>query len=202
MIPGTLINLNLQYSFEEGFYSHQGQQQALYSCLSGNNNSMMTIYQDSLCYPEMEQLHSRTADLLKSISGIQSKMVQESESQPDTPAVSAEKPTQTETELAIQYKLLSHPFLWAPVKDNLLPECTTRQLLNTMLKEYSDYLAGLAPDGDIKNYTGLIDPSNYLPGTPSEARRMSLMSGLHSLELLKNSILTAESLVFNNLASH
>jgi hypothetical protein len=202
IVPGALINLNLQYSYEEGFYSHQEQQQALCGYLSRNNNSLMTRYHDSLCYPEMEQLHSRTADLLKCISGIQSKMVQESEGRPGEPAVSAEKLTQTDFGLAIQYKLLSHPFLWAPVQDILLPECETRQLLNSMVKEYSDYLVGLAPAGGLKSWTVLLEPSNYLPGTLSEARGISLMSGLHSLELLKNSILTVESQVFKILTSH
>jgi hypothetical protein len=42
-------------------------------------------------------------------------------------------------------------------------------------------------------YGKLLEPSVYLPEINSETDRVSLITGLHMLELMKNGILTAES---------
>src|SRR4030043_44455 len=193
VVPGALINLNLQQSYEDGFYSHQEQQQALYGYLSRENNSLMTRYHDSLSYPRMEQLHAKTVSLLTLIGDIQTKMVQESEGEPGKPALSQDQIRQTETGIEIQYKKLSKAFHRTPFKDFLEPGCSTREQLNSALAEYAKYISGMIPEEDIQKYTSLLEPSLYLQGTFSDDSGISLMSGLHSLELLKNSLLTVES---------
>jgi hypothetical protein len=60
IIPGALVNLNLQHSYEDGFFPHQEQQQVMYNYLYRNNNALVTRYQDSISYPQIAQLHSRT----------------------------------------------------------------------------------------------------------------------------------------------
>ncbi len=79
IIPGAMFNLSLQYSYEDGFYSHQEQQQAMHNYLYGNNISLINRYRDSLNYNRMEELHSRTTGLVTLISDIQARMVRESE---------------------------------------------------------------------------------------------------------------------------
>ncbi len=202
IIPGALINLNLQNSYEEGFYSHQEQQQALYGYLSGNNNSLMTRYHDSLSYPQMEQLHAKTVSLLTLIGDVQTKMVQESEGEPGKPALSQDQIKQTETGTEIQYKKLSKAFHKAPVRDFLAPGCSSREELNSALTEYTNYISGMIPGEDLQKYTSLLEPSLYLPGTMPDEGAISLMSGLHSLELLKNSLLTVESKFLSVIARH
>jgi hypothetical protein len=202
IIPGALINLNLQYSFEEGFYSHQEQQQALYGYLSRNNNSLMTRYHDSLNYPKMEQLHAKTVSLLTLIGDVQTKMVRESEGEPYKPAISQDQIRQTETGTEIQYKKLSKAFHRAPVRDFLAPGCNTREELNSALKEYTNYISGMIPGEDIQKYTSLLEPLNYFPESMSKDTNISLISGLHSLELLKNSLLIVESKSLSVIARH
>jgi hypothetical protein len=202
IIPGALVNLNLQQSYEDGYYLNQVQQQAMYNYLYMNNKSFMISYQDSLCYPQMELLHSRTTGLIKLISDVQTKMVQESEGEPGMPAVSADQLKQTETGIEIQYKLLSSPFNTNPVRDFLMPECTSRMDLNIALNDYQMFLSSLASEGNIQEYVNMLTPSNYLPGESAQEQQISLMSGLHSLELLKNSILTIESSMLINIARH
>jgi len=202
IVPGALINLNLQNSYEEGFYSNQQQQQALYGYLYRNNNSLMTRYHDSLSYPQMEQLHTKTVSLLTFIGDIQAKMVQESEGEPGKPALSQDQIRQTETGIEIQYNKLSKAFHNAPFRDFLAPGCSTREELNSALTEYSNYISGMIPGEDLQKYTALLEPSLYLSGTFSDDSGISLMSGLHSLELLKNSLLTVESKMLTIIVRH
>jgi hypothetical protein len=202
IIPGTLINLNLQSSFEEGFYSHQEQQQALYSYLSSNNNSLMTRYHDSLSYPQMEQLHAKTVNLLTLIGDVQTKMVQESEGEPGSPALGQDQIRKTGTGAEIQYKKLSRAFHRTAIRDYLVPGSNTREELNSAMTEYTNYISGMIPGEDLQKYTSLLEPSLYLSGTMPAEGAISLMSGLHSLELLKNSLLDVESNILALIARH
>jgi uncharacterized membrane protein len=202
ILPGGLINLNLQQNYEEGFYSHQAEQKAMYDYLYKNNNSLMIRYHDSLSYPQIEQLHSRTAELLSFISDIETKMISEADGKPGMPVVISDQIIQTETGPEIQYMNISNRFHPAPAKDFLLPGTSSREELNSLLKDYVDYLSGLIPGEVFQKYTSLLEPSIYLQGTFSDDSSISLMSGLHSLELLKNSLLTVESKMLTIIVRH
>jgi hypothetical protein len=202
ILPGALINLNLQHSYEEGFYINQEQQQAMHSYLYRNNNSLMITYHDSLSYPQMEQLHAKTASLLSLIGNVQAKMVQESEGEPGKPALGKDQILQTEMGTEIQYMKLSKPFHPAPVRDFLAPGCSSREELNSAFMEYMKYITGLIPKEDVQKYTTLLDPSTYLHEAKPEGDKISMISGLHALELLKNSLLTVESNMLSAIVKH
>lgn len=202
IVPGALINMNLQNSYNERFYSHQEQQQALFAYMYSKNQVLINQYHDSLNYPKMELTHSKTTELLSVIRKIQTKMVQESEGKPDMQAVNLGQFKQTESGPEIQYKLLPNPFQKGIVRDFLLPGCTSRQELIKALAEYTTYFSDLSMSEDFSMYKGLLEPSVYFPGEISERGDISLMSGLHSLELLKNSILTVESYLLTTTAKN
>ena len=86
------------------------------------------------------------------------------------------------------------------MKEFLSDGSGSRTELNTALKEYSDYLSGLTAGSDFGKYAMLLDPSSYLPEFNPETDRVSLMTGLHMLELMKNGILTAESYALSVVA--
>jgi len=200
MVPGALVSLNLQRSYENGFYLNQAQEQAMYNYLYRNNTSLVTRNHDSLSYPEMEQLHLRTMELLNYISDVQIKMIQESEGKPGEPAVSADKIKQTDTGVEIQYGLLSKPFHPAPVNDFLMPECTIRKNIDAIVNDYIDYVTSLSNGEDLKKFAGILATANYLPsGLPD--RPTSMMTGLHSLEFLKTCVLTVETDVLRSIAN-
>ncbi len=200
IIPVAMFNLTMQYSYEDGFYPHQEQQQAMNNYLYSNNNYLMKRYRDSLNYKKMEELHLKTTDLLALISNVQLKMVQESEGKPGKPAVSADKIEGTETGSEIQYRFLTNPFTASPVNDFLLPACTSRRELENALIEYAKYISGIEKSPETQDYKILLDPSTYLPGKDPEVPPISLMSGLHSLEVLKNGLLTIESNLLKSVA--
>jgi hypothetical protein len=192
VMPGALLNLSLQYSYEDYFYPNLGRQQALNDCLLKDINAKILNYSDSAVYPKIEQLHSRTAAILGTISSIEVKMVQESEGKPGNPAISPAQVEQTEIGPEIRFTMLTKPFLQAPVQDLLLPACPSRQKLDIEVREYVKYVSDLIPGDDIQKFLGLLNSSDYLPGDQNE-KQFSMMSGLHSLEILKGNLLTMES---------
>jgi len=202
LLPGALINMNLSQTYEEGFYSHQEQQKALYGYLYRNNNSLLISCKDSLNYPAMEQFHSRTAELINYIGGIESGMISQAEGKPGAPVILSNEIIQTETGPAINYPEISKPFQTQPVTDFLLPGSKTREALNALITEYKAFISGLMPGEELSIVSGLLDISLYLPDDLTENSTVSLMSGLHSLELLKNGLLTVESGVLKVIANH
>jgi hypothetical protein len=200
VVPGVLINLNFQHTYEKGFYPHLEEQQLMYDILSARNNSLLATYTDSLSYPKMEQIHLRTTELVSYISNIQVRMVQESEGKPGQPAVSPDQINLTVNGPIIRYSLLKKPFDPYPVKDFLLPGTSSRIELDTLLRDYSGYVSELLDGKDLQMITNVLVPSNYLPEELPKDRQVSMMSGLHLLELMKNSLLTIESYLLNTVA--
>jgi hypothetical protein len=202
VVPGAMVTLNLQHSYQAYYYPNNDQQNALYDYLFRNNSSMISRYSDSLNYDKMEQLHLKTAGILATISNIQEKMVQESEGQPGKPAVSDGQISQTKTGQEILYMKLSRPFDPRPAKVFLLPGCSTRMELNSSMAEYVSYLTSITPSEDLLKYKKMLDIETFLPDGKPEKGEMSLMAGLHTLEIMKNGMLTVESCVLKRIVKH
>jgi uncharacterized protein with PQ loop repeat len=202
IIPGAMITLNLQHSYQAYYYPNNDQQNALYDYLFKNNNSLISRYNDSLNYPKMEQLHSKTTGILTIIGNIQRKMVQESEGQPGKPAVSAGQLSQTKNGQEILYRQLSKPFDPGPAKVFLLSGCNAREELNSSMADYVSYLSSMTSAEDLLKYKKMLDTETFLSAGNLEKGEMSLMSGLHSLEIMKNGLLTVESCVLNEITKH
>jgi uncharacterized protein with PQ loop repeat len=202
VVPGAMITLNLQNSYKEFYYFNNDQQKALSDYLFRNNSSLIGSYKDSSNYHEMEQLHLKTTGILTIISNIQEKMVQESEGQPGKPAVSASQIIQTKTGQEILYRELSKPFDPGPAKVFLLPDCSARKELNSSMSEYVSYLTGMTTAEDLLKYKKMLDTETFLPdGNPGKGE-ISLMASLHTLEIMKNGLLTVESCILNKITKH
>lgn len=202
IMPSALVNLNLQHSYQEYYYPNNIQQNALFDHLYRNNNSIVIRYHDSLNYPKIEQLHSKTIGILTMINNIQEKMVQESEGEPGKPAVSADQIRQTETGHEIVYRKLSWSMDPGPAKDFILPGCSARKELNSSMADYVNFLAGIVPADGLPKYKKMLDTETFLPARNTKSGETSLMSGLHSLEIMKNGLLTVESSVLNGITRH
>jgi len=192
ILPGALVSLNLQHSYEDGFFPHLERQQMIYNVKSDQNNQILVSYQDSLIYPQMEKIHSRTAHLLAYISDIQVKMVQDAEGEPGNPSIAKDQISETEKGIKILYTRLSDPFTKEPVKNYLLSGSESRQNLESEILSYSDFISELQVV-DNKDYSWPIEASGSLTELLPGKTNISLISGLHSLELLKNTLLVIES---------
>ena len=142
----------------------------------------------------MEQLHARTIEMAGFISNLQVQMVAESEGKPGVPALSPEQVVKTEAGPQIQYNLLSNPFKPEPVFNFLLPGTKHRQELIVKANEYQHYLSTLNAGIDPEKVKSLIDPSLFLPSKAENGSDVSLISGLHALQMLNNTILTNEAM--------
>jgi hypothetical protein len=200
ILPAVLLNLNLQRSFDEGFYSNLEEQQSLYNCMFQTRGEFIASYQDSLSYQLMQQLDSRTGDLLRIIATIEQKMIGESEGEPGNPVENPSQIKQTGNGPEIEFRLLSYPFHTSPVRDFLMTGAESRSALEGAITEYRSYLSTIISANTFKEVDKMLDPSTYLPLRGSENRRISMISGLHSLAVMKNCLLTVEQYALRKIA--
>jgi hypothetical protein len=200
VIPGAMLTLSMQHSYQAHYYLNNDQQIKLYDYLFRNNSSLINKYHDSLTYEKMEQLHSKTIRMLAVIRSIQDKMIQESEGQQGKPAVSASQISQTNSGQEILYAKLSRPFDIGPAKTFLLPGCSARKELNASIGEYESYISSITSPEEMLSYKKMLDSETFLPDGDQEKGQMSLMSALHTLEIMKNGLLTVESCILTNIA--
>lgn len=201
VIPGTLITMNLQYTYQNYYYRFNNQQTAMNNYLFRNNRIIMSRL-DSLNYHRAELLHDRTRGVLTIISNMEEMMVQESEGEPSKLLVRSNLIYATEAGKEILYNLLSKPFHTNPPKNFLIPGCQARQDLNASLAEYASYLTSIVSAGDMLNFKKMLDSETFLSEVELERGSMTLMSALHSLEMMKNGVLTVESCVLNEISEH
>jgi hypothetical protein len=200
IVPGALVNLNLQHSYENGFFPHLERQQMIYNVKSDQNNLVLAKYHDSLVYNEMEKIHSRTAELVSYITDIQVKMVRESEGKPGNPAIAKDQISETDRGTKILYTRLSNPFTSEPVKTFLFNGSRERQNLESEISNYTKFISELQFN-DNQNNSWALNASGELAGLLPVNTNVSLMSGLHSLELMKNTLLFIESDLLGLIAS-
>jgi hypothetical protein len=70
------------------------------------------------------------------------------------------------------------------------------------MAEYVSYLASIASAEDLLKYKKMLDTEIFLPAGNTDNGGISLMAGLHTLEIMKNGLLTVESCVLNTIARH
>jgi hypothetical protein len=201
-IPGLLINLNLQNQYEDGFYLNQKSQQALGNYLYQHNTRLADRYRDSTSYSNLVKVHFGTENVLNKIGELEKMMIQESEGQPLNPAISERLVTQLAFGTTINYDALSKPFHPAPVKDFLLPGRPSRKELENAIAEYIASISELVSPDETNRYKSLLDTKGYLPESLPEDGSIPMMLGLHSLELLRNNVLLAESDLYKILTNN
>ncbi len=193
MLPVLMLNLSLQRNFEAGYYKHHEEQQALFDYRFRSNQSFISHCTDSSAVPILKELNNRTSELISVINNTEARLIAEAEGIPGAPAVLTNQITETETGPVIQLKKLYHPFRTVSFSNFLTKDSDLRNELTTALKKYSDYLSGQLPADKFEMYGKLLEPSVYLPEINPETDRVTLITGLHMLELMKNGILAAES---------
>ncbi|MFN2337118.1 MAG: hypothetical protein ABR560_09125, partial [Bacteroidales bacterium] len=175
VIPSLLVSLNHQKNYEAGYFVMQNAQQEMNDYKLGENKAMISNCTDTLVKPVLAQINSKTTRLLDFIDGVGKKMSDASE---------------------------GDSFHTGPFTGYLTKGSPTRIELNNALIEYSGYLSELFPEGKTTHTDGLLDPSAYMPESAAGTDRISLMAALHMLDLMKDGILTAESLAFSAAAKN
>jgi hypothetical protein len=193
MLPILMVNLSLQRNYDEGYYMQLEEQQALFDYRFRSNLSFIVHCDDSAALPIINELNNRTSELISVINNTEARLISEAEGKPGVPAVLTGQIAETGTGPVIQYKALRHPFNMFTFSNFLMKDSGMRNELAAAMKKYSDYLSAQLPADKFEMYGKLLDPSVYLPEINPETDRVSLLTGLHMLQLMKNGILTAES---------
>jgi uncharacterized protein with PQ loop repeat len=202
IMPGALINLNLQHSYQDYYYPNNSSQNEMYNYLYRNNISLLSRFNDSSSYKQMEEMHSKTIAMLEAVTTIQEKMVEQSEAEFGKQALRGTQIRQSSTGHEIVYSEISNPMDPGPFLTFLLPGCTTRKELSSSMADYVNYISGIVPGDGLTNYKNMLDADTYLPIIGPDGEGISLMSGLHSLQIMKNGLLTVESSVLKAIAMH
>jgi len=201
IVPGALINLNLQHNYNSGYYLHQEQEQALNNSRLSLNKGIIEQYRDSLNYQTLLQLHTKTVGLLSFVGDVQRKMIEKADGKKEEPADNNESVIQSAMGPEIRYNLINNPFHANTVKYFLQPETDTRQDLDRLVAEYLYYLESLNSSGNISILKPILDPGRLFQDEKTGDSGVSLMSGLHALEIMKSNIITAESRVMTSLTT-
>lgn len=202
IVPGALVNLNLQHTYEEGYYINQERQNSFYDYMYRNNASLISELSGSPASDKALKIHSQTISLINEIDEIRKKMVQQAEGEPGNPALSDDKLITTASGLTIDFKQLASPFQPDPVKEYLNAGNNSRNELNRMLTEYAASLKDVLPLNYSTAFEVILEPSGFLAPHAEPGEQVSLMSALHSLGLLRNTILVAESASLTTLKSN
>ncbi len=192
VIPGLLLNLSLQRNFDDGYYRQISEQQAMFSYRFTENQSFIAGITDTVTAPVLAEINASTTELISFINDIEAELVAAAEGTPKNPAVITRQVKEADNGPAIQLETLLKPFNPVPFTEFMGNASGSRTELHNRLKAYSDYLSGLVPESDFGSYLKLLDPSVYLPEGDPETGRISLLSGLHMLELMKSGIVTVE----------
>jgi len=196
MIPAALLSLNLQRSYDRGYFDLQQQQDKVFEYLYKRNMLYQNRLKDSPGYSVAREVHTRTLELIDLINRIERDMIGESEgtSGAIVPAIK-----QTNEGLVIQYELLKNPFHTAPFNDFLLPGAAPRVQLETALHDYQAFLMKNVPEEHLTNLKSIPDVSVFLPAQRNERSKISLMAGIHALSLMKNTLLGTEYVLVSGL---
>ncbi|HKK41616.1 MAG TPA: hypothetical protein VJ963_04340 [Bacteroidales bacterium] len=201
IIPGVLINLNLQGYFERGFYINQQQQQSLSGYLYDNNMMYLEKYRNSADYGLMKRVGSSTDSIIAVIDKLADQMLASNGSGSD-----AEKKDNTSVSPAgnrqvINYDMISKPFADYPVSTYLMQGAESRYELDRALSSYRKEIITLCEEVKSDSLFSFPDLSLILPAEENGEVIISLMTGLHSLEVLKNTILTFEGEILSDIVS-
>ena len=74
VFPGALVNLNLERTYENGFFIRLKKQDALIKLQEKANDRLLTQYRDSVSYVNMAGIHSATGELIAIINLVEQNM--------------------------------------------------------------------------------------------------------------------------------
>jgi uncharacterized membrane protein len=194
VIPGALISLGVQQTYNDEFFVHLDQQRSILNYRLNSNEKLLAVYKDSVQYNKMKKIHLRTSELIGKIDQIERKMVNLSEESPSAETTSSMVVPAKEN--AIQYRSLSNPFNRYIVKFVLSPSAESRVEFDKSVMSYINFISENTSPEFVKSCEPVVNPSTYLFNENSYAGENALISGLHALMLLRNGILLTENEVF------
>jgi len=201
ILPGALVNLNLERNYEGGFYLRLVKQQELLDLQEAAVINKLKLFTDSAEFQKMQTIHNAAENLLETINLIQHNMVTISEGPAGNPDQTLLELSGSKIKTPVNYIGLKKPFHPSPSALMLLPGCTARRILENEISGYEKTLSDILGDEWIKKHASLMNISSYLPDAVTEFRNLALAPDLNRLSLLESGILLTESAALSHLSS-
>jgi hypothetical protein len=197
LIPASLIGINGQYNYEQGYYSNIKSTIAMSNYLSGTNDFIAAGSGDSATVARIQELHSMAGSVVSAIENLEAEMVALSEkdhsmSQDKLLQITEEGPFHT-----IDYNSLRDPFTQEPARQLLASRSPRFERVEDTAEELKNYLSANFSPEKIAGFSSALNVSDFIPS--EERNEMSLMTALHSLVLMKNAVLTAENVLLRDI---
>jgi hypothetical protein len=199
-LPGALVNLNLERTYENGFFIRLKKQDALIKLQEKSNERFLTQYRDSVSSVNMAVVHSATGELLAVIRLVEQNMAEIAERNDKVPDQSLLELKGSNDYDPSSDRFPDAPFSTRPVSLMILPGCKARDILEKEIGRYEQKLIVQLGSEWIKKYNPLMNASEYLPGSNDRENDLALLPYLNSLALLKSGILITESAALKQIA--
>jgi hypothetical protein len=200
LIPAALTVTNVHPRYETGYFANIARETAQFNNLAGTNSSFVAEYADSANSSRLQELHSMTVKVIGVINVIEAEMIALDEGEPGLPRYDSPLALRAKQGEAIDYGHLLNPFNPVPYREILAPGSPKRKDIENAVAEYSNYISQ-AFAAEVPPLTkSLTNASAFLPAEDGDESKVSMVTALHSLALMKNSVLTAENILLRKLA--
>lgn len=197
VVPGGLINLNLQNSYDQGYYRNLESQQKIFKAWQEHNSSYIEQYSDSLCHEKMISLKTKTETVIAAITRVEKEMVTATEGKPGMPVAD---PSAAAESHSPDFYQLRGAFNFIAARNFLAKGTESAGELAKAINDYSEFLNSLnSGKGDI---SGRLSPEVCIGSAYTPENRVTLLSALYSLELSKNLIMSVEASALKALANN
>jgi hypothetical protein len=193
VLPGALVNLNLERTYENGFYIRLKKQDALIKLQEKANDRLRSQLSDSVSSEKMAGIHSATGELIEVINLVEQNLAAVAETNQIEPNQSLLELKGTDFYDPASDRFPNNPFSIKPSSQMLLKGCKVRDTLEKEIDKYVQNLNRQFGNDWVKKYEPLIIASEYLPGVDAQGNDLALLPYLNSLSLLKSGILITES---------
>ncbi len=198
VVPSALINLNLGNSYEKDFFDHLNGQEALLEYQTGMYDSYRAAYETDLPDTVLIGLENQRDRTISIINDIEKRMISMAEGEAGIPVASPRQISFSGNMMKVDYRMLSEPFMRGPFNSLIMSGTEGRISLENALSDYMNSLsetAGYQVTGDLGD---LLTVSTYI-GNDVEDKEISLVTALHSLDLMKNSVMAVHSYVIGKI---
>lgn len=201
VLPGALLNMNLERNYEDGFRSRIKKQEALATLQEKSNYNLLEHYRDSVSFPRMKIIHTASCELTDVIRHIEQNMVLIAEGSPDQVNTAIIELSGSVTYAQVDYGTIKKPFHRSPAALMLLPGCKARQILEKEISDYNIILTNELGNEWIKLYNPLINSLDFLPVQEVKGFELALIPTINGLTTLKSGVLVTETAALKQIAS-
>lgn len=201
LIPAALTVTNIQGNFDTGYFTNIASESAQFNNLAGTNSSLVAEQGDTAKSSRMHELHAITWKVISVINQAELGLIALAEVEAGMPGTNSMQAVQAREVKPIQYRNLSAPFTPLPYGELLSPGSPTRKEIDNALADYRNYISEVFPADVASSVNRLPDAAIYLPEADGLEKRVSLMSALHSLLLMRNSVLVTENVLLKSLTN-